>query len=56
MSRIFPPAMLSLLMEIVACESVAIGGRDQMIIGRDILNLCCIKFDGKRQRFSFEDD
>jgi predicted aspartyl protease len=43
------------LMEIVACESVAIGGRDQMIIGRDILNLCCIKFDGKRQQFSFED-
>jgi predicted aspartyl protease len=40
---------------IVACESLVLGGRDQMIIGRDILNLCCIKFDGKRQQFSFED-
>jgi hypothetical protein len=28
---------------------------DQMIIGRDILNQCCVKFDGKRQQFSFEE-
>jgi predicted aspartyl protease len=40
--------------KIVACEAVAIGRRDQMIIGRDILNLCCVKFDGRRQQFSFE--
>jgi Aspartyl protease len=40
---------------ILACESIVVGGRDQMIIGRDILNLCCIKFDGRRQQFSFEE-
>jgi Aspartyl protease len=40
---------------IVACESIVLGGRDQMIIGRDILNQYCIKFDGVRQQFSFED-
>jgi hypothetical protein len=42
--------------KVVACEAAAIGARDQMIIGRDILNLCCIKFDGRRQQFSFEED
>jgi hypothetical protein len=42
--------------KIVACEAEAIGTRDQMIIGRDILNLCCVKFDGRRQQFSFEED
>jgi hypothetical protein len=42
--------------KIVACEAAAIGARDQMIIGRDILNLCCVKFDGRRQQFSFEED
>jgi hypothetical protein len=41
--------------KLVACESIVVGGRDQMIIGRDILNLCCIKFDGRRQHFSFEE-
>ena len=43
------------LLELIACESIAIGGYDQMIIGRDVLNQCCIKFDGLRQQFSFED-
>jgi hypothetical protein len=43
------------LLEILACEAIVVGGRDQMIIGRDILNLCCIKFDGKRQEFSFDE-
>jgi predicted aspartyl protease len=39
----------------IACEASAIGRRDQMILGRDILNLCCVRFDGRRQQFSFED-
>jgi predicted aspartyl protease len=43
------------LLEILACEAIVVGGRDQMIIGRDILNRCCVKFDGKRQQFSFEE-
>lgn len=42
-------------MKLVACEAIVVGGRDQMIIGRDILNRCCIKFDGRRQMFSFEE-
>jgi predicted aspartyl protease len=42
------------LIEILACEALVLGGRDQMILGRDILNLCCVKFDGRRQQFSFE--
>jgi hypothetical protein len=42
--------------KVVACEAAAIGARDQMIIGRDILNLCCVKFDGRRQQFSFEEN
>jgi predicted aspartyl protease len=42
-------------MKLVACEAMVVGGRDQMIIGRDILNQCCVKFDGKRQQFSFEE-
>jgi hypothetical protein len=41
--------------KLVACESIVVGGRDQMIIGRDILNLCCIKFDGRRQQFSVDE-
>jgi predicted aspartyl protease len=44
------------LIEILACEALVLGGRDQMILGRDILNLCCVKFDGRRQQFSFEVD
>jgi predicted aspartyl protease len=43
------------MVNIVACESFVLGGRDQMIIGRDILNQYCIKFDSKRQQFAFED-
>jgi hypothetical protein len=39
---------------IVACEAAAIGSRDQMILGRDILNLVCVRFDGRRQLFSLE--
>ena len=42
-------------MKLVACEAMVVGGRDQMIIGRDILNRCCVTFDGKRQQFSFEE-
>jgi hypothetical protein len=42
------------LLEILACEANVVGGYDQMIIGRDILNRFCIKFDGREQRFSFE--
>jgi hypothetical protein len=41
---------------VIACEAQLIGGSHRMILGRDILNLCCIKFDGKRQQFSFELD
>ena len=44
------------LLEVIGCEAMAIGGQDQMIIGRDILNQFCIRFDGKRQQFSFELD
>jgi predicted aspartyl protease len=44
------------LMEILACEALIVGGQDQMILGRDVLNLCCVKFDGRQQQFSFEDD
>jgi predicted aspartyl protease len=44
------------LIEILACEALVLGGRDKMIFGRDILNLCCVKFDGRRQQFSFEAD
>ena len=44
------------LIEVIGCEAAAIGGQHQMIIGRDILNQFCIKFDGKRQQFSFELD
>lgn len=42
------------LMEILACGATVVGGRDQMLIGRDVLNLCCVTFDGRQQRFSFE--
>ncbi len=42
--------------KVVACEAAAIGWRDQIILGRDILNLCCVRFDGRRQQFSFEED
>jgi predicted aspartyl protease len=44
------------LLEILACEALIVGGQDQMILGRDILNLCCVKFDGRRQQLSFEED
>jgi hypothetical protein len=44
------------LLEILACEARIVGGQDQMILGRDILNLCCVKFDGRQRQFSFEDD
>jgi Aspartyl protease len=43
------------LLELVACESSAIGAGNQMIIGRDILNRFCVRFDGRRQVFSFEE-
>jgi hypothetical protein len=39
---------------VIACEARLIGGDQRMILGRDILNQCCVKFDGKRQQFSFE--
>jgi Aspartyl protease len=42
------------LLEILACEASVVGGHDQMIIGRDILNRFCMKFDGREQQFSFE--
>lgn len=45
--RLSPP-------RIVGCDAAAIGMQSQMIIGRDILNQLCVKFDGRRQRFSFE--
>jgi predicted aspartyl protease len=44
------------LLEILTCEAIVVGGHDQMILGRDVLNLLCVKFDGRRQQFSFEDD
>jgi hypothetical protein len=37
-------------------RAIVVGGHDQMILGRDVLNLLCVKFDGRRQQFSFEDD
>jgi predicted aspartyl protease len=40
--------------KVLSCEARLIGGAQRMILGRDILNQCCIKFDGKRLRFSFE--
>jgi Aspartyl protease len=42
------------LLEFIACEAAAIGDGGQMIIGRDILNQFCVKFDVKNQRVSFE--
>ncbi len=51
----FGDVRLSLL-EMIACESSSTGGRNQMILGRDILNQFCMKFDGKRQQFSIEHD
>jgi Aspartyl protease len=42
--------------KVVACEAAAIGARDQMIIGRDILNRFCVRFNGPQQKFSFEED
>ncbi|MGC1306702.1 MAG: hypothetical protein WA885_05695 [Phormidesmis sp.] len=47
--RLSPP-------EVIGCAAASIGGQGQMIIGRDILNQFCVKFDGKRQYFSFEFD
>jgi hypothetical protein len=44
------------LINVIACEAVAIGGQNQMIIGRDILNRCCVRFDGLRRMFAFEVD
>ncbi|MEO1791807.1 MAG: retropepsin-like aspartic protease [Cyanobacteria bacterium J06629_19] len=44
------------LVKVASCEATAIGGQGQMIIGRDILNLFCMTFDGKQQRFSFESE
>jgi predicted aspartyl protease len=41
---------------LIACEATLIGGAQRMIVGRDILNECCVKFDGKQQQFSFEVD
>jgi Retroviral aspartyl protease len=41
---------------LIACEAQLIGGPHRMILGRDILNQFCVKFDGKRQQFSFEVD
>jgi hypothetical protein len=41
---------------VIACEAALIGGPHRMIMGRDILNQFCVKFDGKRQQFSFEVD
>jgi Retroviral aspartyl protease len=38
----------------IACEAQLIGGAHRMILGRDILNLWCVKFDGKQQQFSVE--
>ena len=39
------------LLEVVSCEAFRIGRPRQMIIGRDILNQFCVRFDGKRSRF-----
>lgn len=44
------------LIEVISCEAAAIGMQGLMIIGRDVLNQFCVKFDGKRQQFSFEFD
>jgi Aspartyl protease len=44
------------LINVIACEAAAIGGQNQMIIGRDILNRCCVRFDGLRRMFAFEVD
>jgi predicted aspartyl protease len=44
------------LLEVIACEAAAIGDGNQMIIGRDILNQFCVKFDGKNQRVCCEVD
>jgi hypothetical protein len=41
---------------LIACEAQLIGGPHRMILGRDILNQFCVKFDGKRQQFSVEVD
>ncbi|NJN49599.1 MAG: hypothetical protein HC805_07325 [Alkalinema sp. RL_2_19] len=51
----FGPIALSLV-NVIACEAVAIGGQNQMIVGRDILNRCCVRFDGQRRMFAFEVD
>ncbi len=42
--------------EVIGCASTAIGTPGQMIVVRDILNQCYVRFDGKRQQFSFEED
>jgi predicted aspartyl protease len=44
------------LINVIACQAAAIGGQNQMIVGRDILNRCCMRFDGRRRIFSFEVD
>ncbi len=41
---------------LIACEAKLLGGPHRMILGRDILNQFCVRFDGKRQQFSFEID
>ena len=54
-SRIQLGEIWFLSMKLVAREAMVVGGPDQMIMGRDILNRCYVKFDGKRQQFSFEE-
>ncbi|MEL6488457.1 MAG: aspartyl protease family protein [Cyanobacteria bacterium J06621_3] len=43
-------------LKVASCEASSIGKPGQMIIGRDILNRFCVRFDGKRGRFLFEED
>jgi hypothetical protein len=44
------------MIKVIACTAAAIGMSNQMIVRRDILNQCYVKFDGRRQQFSFEID
>ncbi len=44
------------LLKVASCAAFSIGKPGQMIIGRDLLNQFCVRFDGKRRRFLFEKD
>ncbi|MEL7356257.1 MAG: aspartyl protease family protein [Cyanobacteria bacterium J06560_6] len=42
---------------VVSCTAFSISSKPgQMIVGRDVLNQFCVRFDGKQGRFLFEED